>query len=68
MDGVFIDEETGEDLIYPLDDYVIRRGSMESTINDAETGEPEVNLVNYSTVKSHIRKVPFQVHIYKECL
>ncbi|XP_020280220.1 uncharacterized protein LOC109852965 isoform X3 [Pseudomyrmex gracilis] len=62
MDRVFIDEETGEDLIYPLDDYVIRRGSIESTtINNAETGEPEVNLADCSTVKSHIRKVPFQI-------
>lgn len=62
MDRIFIDEETGEDLIHPLVDCNIRDHPIKSTtVNNAETGEPEVSLLEHSTVKSHLRRVPFQV-------
>lgn len=62
MDRVFIDEETGEDLIHPLVDCDIRhRPNNSTTVNNAETGEPEVSLVEHSTVRGHLRRVPFQV-------
>ncbi|XP_032665008.1 uncharacterized protein LOC116841328 [Odontomachus brunneus] len=62
MDRVFIDEETGEDLIHPLVNCDIRDHPINSTtVNNAETGEPEVSLVEYSTVRGHFRRVPFQI-------
>lgn len=58
MDRVFIDEETGEDLIH----YDIRDCTLDSTtVNNAETGEPEVSLAHHPTARSHLRRVPFQV-------
>lgn len=62
MDRIFVDEETGEDLIQPLVDWDIRDCSADTTtVNNAETGEPEVSLVEHSTVRGHLRRVPFQV-------
>ncbi|XP_011636133.1 uncharacterized protein LOC105426549 [Pogonomyrmex barbatus] len=61
MDRIYIDEETGEDLIYPFYDYDICHSTDSTMINDAETGEPEVHLVNHTTVMGHLRKVPFQI-------
>lgn len=67
MDRVFVDEETGEDLIHPFYDYDISRladstTTTTTTVNDAETGEPEVTHVDHTTVRVRHRRVPFQVH------
>lgn len=59
MDRVFIDEETGEDLIHPFDNYDFHRLSDSMTMNDAETGEPEVT--DHMIVRNHLRRAPFQV-------
>lgn len=60
MDRVYIDRETGEHLIHSLYDCDICRSTDSTTVNDAETGEPEADLV-YHTVRCHPRRVPFQV-------
>jgi len=60
MDRVYIDKETGEDLIHSLCNCDICHSNNSTMINDAETGEPEVNLVDHTTI-SHFRRVPFQV-------
>ncbi|KAL6421014.1 hypothetical protein ACFW04_013564 [Cataglyphis niger] len=54
---IYIDKETGEDLIHPFVDYDIRHSMA---INDAETGEPEVNLID-NGIRGHLRRVPFQI-------
>jgi len=56
---IYIDEETGEDMIHPFVDCNIRHSIDSMAINDAETGEPEVNHID-NTVRGH-RRVPFQV-------
>jgi len=61
MDRIFIDEETGEDLIHPFDDYDFHCLNDSTMTNDAETGEPEVNIMNHTIVRGHLRKAPFQV-------
>lgn len=61
MDRVYIDKETGEDLIHSVYDCDICRSTDSTTVNDAETGEPEVSLMDHATVKCHLRRVPFQV-------
>lgn len=64
MDRIFVDEETGEDLIQPFYDCDVPR-SLEPTttvMNDAETGEPEVTHIDHTTVRTRHRRVPFQVY------
>lgn len=56
---IYIDEETGEDMIHPFVDCNIRHSIESMTINDAETGEPEVNHTD-NTIRGH-RRVPFQI-------
>lgn len=57
---IYIDEETGEDLIHPFVDCNISHSIDSMAMNDAETGEPEVNLID-NGIRGHLRKVPFQV-------
>ncbi|XP_014486169.1 PREDICTED: uncharacterized protein LOC106750367 [Dinoponera quadriceps] len=62
MGRVLIDEETGEDLIHPLIDTCNHQVDSTTTVNNAETGEPEVSLVEQSSaVRGHLRRVPFQI-------
>lgn len=61
MDRALIDEETGEDLIHPFDNCDFYHLSDSTTMNDAETGEPEDNIADHMIVRSHLRKAPFQV-------
>ncbi|TGZ46711.1 uncharacterized protein LOC143907569 [Temnothorax americanus] len=61
MDRVYVDKETGEDLIHSVYDCDICRSTDSTTINDAETGEPEVSLMDHDTVTCHLKKVPFQI-------
>ncbi|EFN66925.1 hypothetical protein EAG_02430, partial [Camponotus floridanus] len=56
---IYIDEETGEDMIHPFVDCNIHHSIDSMAINDAETGEPEVNHMD-NTVRGH-RRVPFQI-------
>lgn len=56
MEQVFIDEETGESVADPIFEYGTRR--FGKPVNNAETGEPEVN-VEPTTVRS--RRIPFQI-------
>ncbi|XP_072744898.1 uncharacterized protein [Anoplolepis gracilipes] len=60
---IYVDEETGEDLIHPFVDCDIRQSSIDSmAMNDAETGEPEVSLIDNRMVRGHhLRRVPFQI-------
>ncbi|XP_050464329.1 uncharacterized protein LOC126858222 [Cataglyphis hispanica] len=57
---IYIDKETGEDLIHPFVDYDICHSMDSMAINDAETGEPEVNLID-NGIRGHLRRVPFQI-------
>ncbi|KAG7211517.1 hypothetical protein KM043_010784 [Ampulex compressa] len=57
MGQVFVDEETGECLGHPFLDGDIRR--FLNSVNNAETGEPEVSIVQPRTVKG--RRIPFQI-------
>ncbi|XP_036151250.1 uncharacterized protein LOC105831841 isoform X2 [Monomorium pharaonis] len=61
MDQVYVDRETGEDLIHSLYDCDICRSIESATVNDAETGEPEINLADHATIGCHLRRVPFQI-------
>lgn len=61
MDRVYIDKETGEYLIHSLYDCDICCSTDSTTINDAETGEPEVSLTDHATARCHLRRIPFQV-------
>lgn len=63
MDRVYVDKETGEDLIHSLYDCDICRSADSTTINDAETGEPEISM-DHATVSCHLKRVPFQVYLY----
>lgn len=56
---IYIDEETGEDMIHPVVDCNISHSTDSMAMNDAETGEPEVDHID-NTVRGH-RRVPFQV-------
>lgn len=58
MDRIYVDEETGESISLPASDCEIRQ--LVSSINNAETGEPEINVVGIETIKRRIR---FQVMI-----
>lgn len=60
---IYVDEETGEDLIHSFVDCDIRQSSIDSmAMNDAETGEPEVSLIDNRMVRGHhLRRVPFQI-------
>ncbi|XP_060832976.1 uncharacterized protein LOC132916716 [Bombus pascuorum] len=57
MDRIYVDEETGESISLPDSDCEIRR--LVSSINNAETGEPEINIVGIETTKS--RRIRFQI-------
>lgn len=61
MGRIFVDEETGEDLIHPLFDCDIRHPITFTTVNDAETGEPEVDSAEHPMTRGYFRRVPFQV-------
>ncbi|XP_035717231.1 uncharacterized protein LOC118439604 [Vespa mandarinia] len=58
MEQIFIDEETGESLIQSFRDNVEIHDTVGS-VNNVETGEPEVNFVRTATQRS--RKIPFQI-------
>jgi hypothetical protein len=63
MDRVFVDEETGEDLIHPFYECDASRSiDLATTVNDAETGEPEVIHIDHAMIRTRHRRVPFQVH------
>lgn len=57
MDRIYVDEETGESISLPDSDCEIRQ--LVSSINNAETGEPEINIVGIETTKS--RRIRFQI-------
>jgi len=59
---VFVDEETGEDLIHPFESDASRSIDLATTVNDAETGEPEVIHVDHTMIRTRHRRVPFQVY------
>lgn len=61
MEQIFIDEETGESLLQSIRDNLEIHDSAGS-VNNVETGEPEVNFIRIATQRS--RKVPFQVTIF----
>lgn len=61
MEQIFIDEETGESLLQSIRDNLEIHDSVGS-VNNVETGEPEVNFIRIATQRS--RKVPFQVTIF----
>lgn len=62
MDRIYVDEETGESISLPDSDCEIRR--LVSSINNAETGEPEINIIGIETTKS--RRTRFQVMIIND--
>jgi len=63
MNRVFVDEETGEDLIHPFYECdACRSIDLATTVNDAETGEPEVIHMDHSMIRTRHRRVPFQVY------
>ncbi|XP_063974710.1 uncharacterized protein LOC135161235 [Diachasmimorpha longicaudata] len=53
---IFVDQETGESLFSPVHEDLISEGLMHS-INDAETGEPEISV----GARNMRRRVPFQI-------
>ncbi|XP_017752595.1 PREDICTED: uncharacterized protein LOC108545473 [Eufriesea mexicana] len=55
MDRIYVDEETGESIIVPASESEIQQ--LVSSINNAETGEPEINVIG--TAKS--RRIRFQI-------
>ncbi|CAL7933548.1 unnamed protein product [Xylocopa violacea] len=57
MDRTFVDEETGESISLPASDCKI--GPYVSSINNVETGEPEINVVGIETTKN--RRIRFQI-------
>ncbi|XP_076248633.1 uncharacterized protein LOC143188315 [Calliopsis andreniformis] len=57
MDRIFIDEETGESISLPVSNYEIRW--LDYSVNNAETGEPEISLVGSDTSRS--RRMRFQI-------
>ncbi|XP_017794253.1 PREDICTED: uncharacterized protein LOC108575851 [Habropoda laboriosa] len=58
MDRTFVDEETGESIsLLPASDCEIRR--LVTSINNVETGEPEINVVRIETTKN--RRIRFQI-------
>ncbi|XP_078041315.1 uncharacterized protein LOC144472259 [Augochlora pura] len=57
MDRIYVDEETGEIISLPVTEYEIRRHVV--AVNNAETGEPEINMMGTNTVKS--RRIRFQI-------
>ncbi|KAK1118631.1 hypothetical protein K0M31_014936 [Melipona bicolor] len=57
MDRIYVDEETGESIGLPDSDCEIRQ--LVSSINNVETGEPEINVVGIETIKS--RRTRFQI-------
>lgn len=59
MDRTFVDEETGESINVPASDCEIQR--LISSVNNAETGEPEINVIGFEMTKN--RKIRFQVVI-----
>lgn len=57
---IFIDRETGESVFSPVDgDIESANGEIHHSINDAETGEPEIDVGE----RGARRRVPFQVRI-----
>lgn len=58
MEQLFIDEETGESLMQPFLDNLYENNST-GAMNNAETGEPEVNITRTAVRKS--KKIPFQI-------
>lgn len=58
MDRTFVDEETGESISVPVSGCDVR-GPLVSSVNNAETGEPEMNVVGIGSTKS--RRTPFQI-------
>lgn len=56
MEQVFIDEETGESLVHPFLEYDAWRYG--NSVNNAETGEPEVNV---EPGNGRTRRIPFQI-------
>lgn len=59
MHRIFVDEETGESISLPVSDCEIRwlDNSVANSVNNVETGEPEISLVG--TTKS--RRMRFQI-------
>ncbi|XP_034171091.1 uncharacterized protein LOC117600150 [Osmia lignaria lignaria] len=57
MDRTFVDEETGESINVPASDCEIQR--LISSVNNAETGEPEINVIGFEMTKN--RKIRFQI-------
>lgn len=57
MDRIYVDEETGEIISLPVTEYEARPHVV--AVNNAETGEPEMNLMGTNTVKS--RRIRFQI-------
>lgn len=57
MDRTFVDEETGESISVPASNCEIQR--LLSSVNNVETGEPEINVVGFGRTKS--RKIRFQI-------
>ncbi|KZC08281.1 hypothetical protein WN55_09184, partial [Dufourea novaeangliae] len=57
MDQIYVDEETGESISLPVTDYEIRRHVV--AVNNAETGEPEINVAGTKTLKN--RRMRFQI-------
>lgn len=48
-------------MIHPFDSYDFHRPGDSTTMNDAETGEPEVDIADHTIVRSHLRRAPFQI-------
>ena len=57
MDRIFVDEETGESISVPAGECEITR--LINSVNNAETGEPEISLVGTETTKN--RRMRFQI-------
>nr|XP_031828346.1 uncharacterized protein LOC116425161 isoform X2 [Nomia melanderi] len=58
MDRIYVDEETGESISVPVSEYEILRHNVVA-VNNAETGEPEINMVGTQTTKC--RRIRFQI-------